>query len=163
MLGVRILSHFGNTFGTRLNSSLELCIQLVPSCIFRGVITKTLSSIVINNNSVTCVCMTVWLFMPSDKSLLKHTYFGFFSLFGFFIFNTRYSGSRVLPINGGDVTSVTISTYSPRMFKTKTSDYISSLPSHVQGLEMITFIIYNPWLQTSFLLISDYLENPVLE
>ena len=32
-----------------------------------------------------------------------------------------------------------------------------------QGLEMITFIIYNPWLQTSFLLISDYLENPVLE
>ena len=38
-----------------------------------------------------------------------------------------------------------------------------SLPSHVQGLEMITFIIYNPWLQTSFLLISDYLENPVLE
>ena len=32
-----------------------------------------------------------------------------------------------------------------------------------QGLEMITFIIYNPRLQTSFLLISDYLENPVLE
>ena len=38
-----------------------------------------------------------------------------------------------------------------------------SVPSHVQGLEMITFIIYNPWPQTSFLLISDYLENPVLE
>ena len=38
-----------------------------------------------------------------------------------------------------------------------------TLPSHVQGLEMITFIIYNPWPQTSFLLISDYLENPVLE
>ena len=37
------------------------------------------------------------------------------------------------------------------------------LPSHVQGLEMLTFIIYNPWPQTSFLLISDYLENPVLE
>ena len=32
-----------------------------------------------------------------------------------------------------------------------------------QGLEMITCISYNPWLQTSFLLISDYLENPVLE
>ena len=32
-----------------------------------------------------------------------------------------------------------------------------------QGLEMITLIIYSPWLQTSFLLISDYLENPVLE
>ena len=32
-----------------------------------------------------------------------------------------------------------------------------------QGLEMITFIIHNPCLQTSFLLISDYLENPVLE
>ena len=37
------------------------------------------------------------------------------------------------------------------------------LPSHVQRLEMITFIIYNPWPQTSCLLISDYLENPVLE
>ena len=37
------------------------------------------------------------------------------------------------------------------------------VPFHVQGLEMITFIIYNPWPQTSFLLISDYLENPVIE
>ena len=27
------------------------------------------------------------------------------------------------------------------------------LPPHVQGLEVITFIIYNPWPQTSFLLI----------
>ena len=38
-----------------------------------------------------------------------------------------------------------------------------TVPSHMQGLEMITSIIYNPWPQTSFLLISDYLENPVLE
>ena len=39
----------------------------------------------------------------------------------------------------------------------------SVLPSHVQWLEMVTFIIYNPWLQSSFLLISDCLGNPVLE
>ena len=37
------------------------------------------------------------------------------------------------------------------------------LPAHLQGLEMTTFIIYNPWPQTSFLQIFDYLENPVLE
>ena len=41
--------------------------------------------------------------------------------------------------------------------------YESAVPSHVQGLEMITFIIYNPIPQTSVRLISDYLENPVLE
>ena len=45
----------------------------------------------------------------------------------------------------------------------KHSDINIFVPSHVQGLEMITFIFYNPWLQTSILLISDYLENLVLE
>ena len=49
-----------------------------------------------------------------------------------------------------------------RQSKTQTG-LLSYSTLHVQGLEMITFIIYNPWPETSFLLISDYLENPVLD
>ena len=42
-------------------------------------------------------------------------YFGFFTIIflGFFNFINRKAGSSLRPINGGDVTSCTINTYSP--------------------------------------------------